>query len=143
VSDYAELSPEDLLERIGTSLRKEIGPAVTEAYPKTQAFLAAVVLQKLSGQLRNQDRDRAANRKDLEALFVDLDRALESTSTPAALANALAEARSRGDRAALSGIVEALYGTRDELGETSFQKHLGRVRETLRARLDRELAYSA
>ena len=33
MSDYAELAPEDLLERIGTSLRKEIGPAVTEAYP--------------------------------------------------------------------------------------------------------------
>ncbi|NNL87237.1 MAG: hypothetical protein HKP27_16355 [Myxococcales bacterium] len=143
MTDYAELSPEDLLERIGTSLRKEIGPAVTEAYPKTQAFLAAVVLQKLSGQLRNRDRDRAANRKDLEALFTELDRALENTSTPTPLADALAEARSLGDRAALSGIVEALYATRDELGETSFQKYLGRVRATLRARLDRELAYSA
>lgn len=143
MSDYAELTPEDLLEQIGTSLRKEIGPAVTEAYPKTQAFLAAVVLQKLSGQLRNQDNDREANQKDMEELLGDLGEALKTASPPAALTQALAQAHARSDRATLSGIVEALYASRDELGETSFQDHLGRVRRALRARLDRELAYSA
>jgi tetratricopeptide (TPR) repeat protein len=36
-----------LLRRIAQTLRESIGPAVEAEYPRTQAFMAAVVLQKL------------------------------------------------------------------------------------------------
>ena len=58
MADYIELAPDELLERIARTLKKEIGPAVEDAYPKTQAFMAAVVLQKLAGQLRLGRRTR-------------------------------------------------------------------------------------
>ena len=45
------MNPDQLLERIATTLKRDIGPAVLGDYPKTQAFMAAVVLQKLGRQL--------------------------------------------------------------------------------------------
>jgi hypothetical protein len=39
------MEPEQLLERLATTLRRQIGPAVAEPYPRTQAFMASVVLE--------------------------------------------------------------------------------------------------
>ena len=68
MADYIEFTPDELLERLARTLKKEIGPAVGDAYPKTQAFMAAVVLQKLAGQLRLADEHAAASQRDLQAL---------------------------------------------------------------------------
>jgi hypothetical protein len=41
----------ELLQRIASTLKRDVGPAIEAEYPKTQAFMAAVVLQKLGRQL--------------------------------------------------------------------------------------------
>ena len=41
------------------ALRREVGPAVVDPFAKTQAFMAAVILQKLAGQLRTPAVDDA------------------------------------------------------------------------------------
>ena len=60
-------------------------------------------------------------------------------SDPAALREAIAALDTAEGDAALGPIVAALYAARSELGPHRFDALLGRVRHTLRARLDRQL----
>jgi hypothetical protein len=141
----AMLEPEQLLERLSTTLRRQIGPAVAEPFPRTQAFMASVILEKLARQLRTAAADAEADRADRRKLDEDL-RALAGPNPPPRLAAALAGATGAPDAeagAALAAIVDALYAERDQLGAERFDQLLGRVRRTLRARLDRQVAYAA
>ena len=38
------MTPSDLLERLAVTFKTEVGPAIEVDYPRTQAFLSAVVL---------------------------------------------------------------------------------------------------
>ena len=143
MADYIELAPDALLERLARTLKKEIGPAVEEAYPKTQAFMAAVVLQKLAGQLRLSDEHGAASQRDLQELAEELDPLTVSQGTPPSLRAAVNTVRQDLDTASVSGLIETLYATRSELGEERFADLTGRVRTRLRARIDREMVYAA
>ena len=143
MADYIEFTPDELLERLARTLKKEIGPAVGDAYPKTQAFMAAVVLQKLAGQLRLADEHAAASQRDLQALAKELDPLTVSQDTPPALRAAVHTVRQDLDTASVSGLIETLYATRSELGEERFAGLIGRVRIRLRARIDREMVYAA
>ncbi len=143
MADYVQLAPDALLERIARTLKKDIGPAVDAAYPKTQAFMAAVVLQKLAGQLRLADEHAAASQRDLHELGEELSQLTASNAIPAPLAEALRTLRHDLDTASVSGLIETLYATRSELGEERFTSLLSRVRTRLRARIDREMVYAA
>lgn len=142
MADYIQLAPDELLERIARTLKTDIGPAVEAAYPKTQAFMAAVVLQKLAGQLRLAGEHAAANRRNVQELATELAGELD-TATPPALRAAVQTMRNALDTASVSGLIETLYATRSELGEAGFARLIGRVRARLRARLDREMSYAA
>ena len=145
MADYIQLAPDELLERIARTLKKDIGPAVEAAYPKTQAFMAAVVLQKLAGQLRLADDHAAASRHDLQELATELAGELETAAggTPPSLQAAVHTVRQDCDTASVSRLIETLYATRSELGEERFASLIGRVRARLRARIDREMVYAA
>ena len=145
MADYIQLAPDELLERIARTLKKDIGPAVEAAYPKTQAFMAAVVLQKLAGQLRLADDHAAASRHDLQELATELAGELETAAggTPPSLQAAVHTVRQDCDTASVSRLIETLYATRSELGEERFARLIGRVRTRLRARIDREMVYAA
>ena len=143
MSDYIELAPDQLLERIARTLKKDIGPAVGEAFPKTQAFMASVVLQKLAGQLRLADEHAAASQRDLRELADELDPLTTSQDTPPSLQAAVKTLRQDLSTASVSGLIETLYTTRSELGEKRFEDLIGRVRTRLRARIDREIVYAA
>jgi hypothetical protein len=135
------LTPDELLARMAGTLREQIGPSVGEPFARTQAFMAAVILEKLAGQLRSAAVHAEADRAEREALIDDLVGRVGERG-PARLRAALAGARDGGD-AALSPVIEALYADRDELGDATFDALLGRVRATLRARLDRQLEYAS
>ena len=145
MSDYVQLAPDALLERIARTLKKEIGPAVEAVSPKTQAFMASVVLQKLAGQLRLADEHAAAGRRDLQELATELAGELDTASvdTPPSLRAAVHTVRQDLDTASVSRLIETLYATRSELGEERFESLIGRVRTRLRARIDREMVYAA
>jgi hypothetical protein len=130
------MTPPDLLGRVAVTLRERIGPAVDEPFARTQAFMAAVVLEKLSGQLAASAVDAAAEEAERLALVG----ALEGRC--ASLDPALGVLRIDGSDRAWSGLVIAVHGARDELG-ADFEPLLGEVRRTLRGRLDRALVYSS
>jgi hypothetical protein len=127
------VTPPDLLRRVATTLRERIGPAVGEPFARTQAFMAAVVLEKLAGELAAADAGARAADEERLAL-VD---ALDGRGT--ALAAALGTLRGDGSDRAWNDLVVAVYGARDELG-VDYDDVIATVRRALRSRLDRALA---
>ena len=139
------MHPDELLERIATTLRSEIGPAVGDSFARTQAFMASVILEKLARQIRLADAHTQAEREDREALADDLETLTQNAFPPSGAdrsRDAIDGVRSGGD-AELCAVVEALYAERDALGTDTFDALLGRVRTTLRARLDRQLEFAS
>ena len=137
------MAPDELLSRLSGTLRSEIGPAVEALVPRTQAFMAAVVLEKLARQQQLAQEHAAADRADLDRLFADLGAHLEGGDVPPSVAGALAAARADDGYAGLCPLIEALYASRADLGDARFDDTLGRVRLALRGRLDRQLVYSS
>lgn len=135
------MAPDELLEHIAISLRREIGPAVTDEFAKTQAFMASVVLEKVARQLRLTSAHAAADDVDRVALVGDVERLLGDAPAPS-VRDALAAAGSSDFGAELSQLVGAFYASRAELG-ARFDTVLTRLRATLRARLDRQLEYAS
>ena len=137
------MNADQLLERISTTLKRDIGPAVEGEYPRTQAFMAAVVLQKLGRQLGREAVHRAADEADMLALLDELRGEAERTPLTTGVAAALARLAGEHDAAALCDLIAALYAERTALGEARFELLLGRVRKNLRASIDRRMVYAA
>jgi hypothetical protein len=133
----------ELLQRIASTLKRDVGPAIEAEYPKTQAFMAAVVLQKLGRQLDLEGAHRSADAADLSALREDLRGLLGGGEMPASVTRAIETLARTRDAAALCALIETLYASRGELGAARFDALLGRVRETLRASIDRRMEYAA
>jgi len=135
------LPPEDLLERVATTLRQDIGPAVSSAYPRTQAFMAAVVAEKLARQLAVAAAHERADAADLVQLYANLDARVRAGSTPASVRALVREGVTDPSVANVCRLIEALYAHRTELGPT-FDTALGMIRAVLRARVDRQMEYA-
>ena len=130
----------DLLARMSRLLKREVGPAVEADYPKTQAFLSAVVLERMSAELRLADAHSAAGAADRVALVADLDPDL--VDAPDSVRTAFLALADGGD-SALCRFIEALYGDREALGRERFERLLGRVRQDLRREIDRRMEIAA
>ena len=134
-------TPPEVLRRMATTIREQIAPAVDEPFARTQAFMAAVVLAKLAGQLAAAESDARADDRDRDALVTDL--ATRLSSPPAELGRG---ARRAARRRLRSGVEPARArrstpaGTRSA---TDFDEVLATVRVALRSRLDRALVYAS
>ena len=136
------MNPGELLQRIANTLKRDVGPAIEAEYPKTQAFMAAVVLQKLGRQLDLEGAHRAADAADLSALLDDLVVSWgwrDARERDAGGTDTHADTGCGGPLHADRG----LYASRAELGAVRFDALLGRVRGTLRASIDRRMEYAA
>jgi hypothetical protein len=133
------MTPDELLARMATTLRTEIGPVVEGTYQRTQAFMAAVVLEKSAREVRLGAEHAAADEHDTRAMLGDVEAVLAEASVPAALRSALDGAAVSPGAAGLCTLVDALYGARAALGDDTFAAALGRVRVALRASIDRRL----
>ena len=127
----------ELLQRIAQILRQDIGPAVDAEYPKTQAFMAAVVLQKLGRQLELARAHATANAEDMATLIDDLRGHVDDA--PAPIRSAIEALAQTPDDAALCRLIDGLYAARAELGDSRFTALLGRIRQTLRRSVDRRI----
>jgi hypothetical protein len=119
-----------LINEIVTSLRQVIAPAVAEPYPRSQAYMAAVVLEFVMRQV--EERSDIEERK--HAVMLDLLRDLSELPQVNRLLH--------GDHlseAGLCELIEHLYAERRSLGEETFAAANRRVRQALRELLDQEL----
>ena len=137
------MTNDQLLERIAITLRRDIGPAVDGEYPRTQAFMAAVVLQKLARELANAAAHRTADSADRAALVADIQALTAGASLPPVVTAAVAALVHNPDDAALCALIEALYAGRAALGPARFEALLGRIRKMLRAGIDRRVVVAA
>jgi len=127
------IEPALLLERMSITLRGDVGPAVTDEFARTQAFMASVILAKLASQLAAGDDDGG----DHATLAAELRAGLPDP--PAAVAGALDALAADGATARWNDLVAALYAHRAEL---DLDAALAVVRPALRARLDRQLRHA-
>lgn len=132
----------ELLTRIATTLKQEIAPAVEQEYPKTQAFMAAVVLDKLGRQLSLASIHQTAAAEEIASLIADLTELNAGLHLPAAVGNAIKALTSEQRKRGLSTLIDALYETRDELAAEHFTALLARLRLSLRREVERELEYA-
>ena len=131
------MTPDELLDRMATTLRTEIGPVVDGTYQRTQAFMAAVVLEKSAREVRLGAEHAAADERDARSMLGDVEAML--VDAPAPLRAALDAATASPADAAVCVLVQALYGARAALGDDAFAAALGRVRVALRASIDRRM----
>ena len=124
------LSARRFLDEVIASLRNVIAPAIPEPYPKTQAYMAALILEFVARQIEERT-DIASGKADaLASLFEDISR-IEGGG-----------ALDPGDgdpQARLCGMIERLYAERDRIGETEFRALNDRIRRCLRDLLDQDL----
>ena len=119
-----------LIGEIVASLRNVIGPAISEPYPKAQAYMAATILEFVSRQIEDRGATESQKTEIIEALFDDLPKL--------GLPDRVVSGASR-DEAGLSDLVERLYGARSEIGDAAFESANHRLRQTLRKLLNLEL----
>jgi hypothetical protein len=125
------LSAHQLLDEIIASLRNVIAPAISDPYPKAQAYMAAVILEFVSRQVEER-RDIATEKEQaLHTLFRELAVVLEGKAPPAL--------DGTDQEAHLNRLIEWLYSEKDRLGPEIFAAANQRIRETLRKLLDEEL----
>lgn len=125
----------ELLARLSTTMREVIAPAVGDEYEKTQAFMVAVILDKVARDLAVADEHASAAAADVAALRRKLEPLV--ADAPAAVAEAVAALDAATGLDATRDLVDAMYAARDEW--PSFPAARDRLRVTLRAALDRDL----
>ena len=120
-----------MLEEVIASLRGVVAPAISAPYPKTQAYMAAVILEFLARAIEERSDVADAKKRSIERLFADIGEL--GLVTPA-------ETHGGGDsESRLVKLIEALYADRERLGEARFTAANQRVRQTLRGLLDEDL----
>lgn len=127
--------PSELLNRISSTLRNEVGPAVEGEYTRTQTYMASVILSKLAKQVALGPTHAEAERSDIGELHQQLAKVLKDAPT---------EVAAEAERAAVAGTVPAL----SPLIETVYQwgldnqgaeMALALIRKTLRKDIDRRM----
>jgi hypothetical protein len=125
------LSAHRLLEEVVASLRNVIAPTIAEPYPKSQAYMAAVILEFVSRQVEERQDISEEKTRTLNELFQDLS-SLLAGKEPAVSSTSDQEAR-------LCRLIEWLYSEKNRLGPEAFAAANQRVRAALRQLLDQEL----
>jgi hypothetical protein len=123
-------SARNLLRDLIDTLRNGIAPAISDPYTKSQAFMAATILEFVSRQVEDRSDMENERKAILLALFEDL-RPILGTAIPDR-ANEEHEAR-------LCDLIRRLYKERDRIGEAVFIAANRRIRQSLRLILDQEL----
>lgn len=131
----------ELLARMSASVKQSIAPS-TSGPAKSQAFMVAVVLEKVAKQIALEPQHQAAAWADHAALCAELDKE-HAKGMPASVEMAARAVSATGDAEALCSLVSALYAERAVLGDDRFHNILGAVRHLLRADVDRRMEYSA
>lgn len=135
----------ELLSRLADTVRSQIAPAVDDEYARTQAFMAAVILQRLAKQAQFFDEHRAAEFSDVAALADQLDAAFAAAGpapgaqahVPADVRDAVARMRRLSSIAAVSEVLEALYRWGPD-GPVAAPA-LDTIRQVLRRDIDRRM----
>src|SRR5579864_4054442 len=107
------LSAQRLLDDVIHSLRNVIAPAISEPFPKVQAYMAAVILEFVARQVEERSDIPIAKQRILHDLSGDLSKIPEAAS--------LIDSSGDLSEASLSALIEKMYAKRSDLGEHHFE----------------------
>ena len=124
------LAAHHLLKEVIASLRNVIAPAVADPYPKSQAYMAAVILEFIARQVEERSDSSKEKEHVLDNLFSDL-RLL--------ITDKVSASKDPDQEARLCRLIEWLYTEKDRLGPEAFTAANQKVRTALRQLLDQEL----
>ena len=133
----------ELLGRLAEGLRREIAPAVDDEYLRTQAHMAAVILERLAREAALGERHRAAEAVDLAELasglgeIVGIGGVSRSQAAPEEVRLALARLQDDPEVMSLGLVVEALYRWGPE--RPAAAAALDAIRSVLRRDIDRRM----
>lgn len=129
------LPPSDILRRLADTIRNDIGPAVSDEYTRTQAFMASVILNKLSKQLDLELAHRLAEEADVRELKIQLQTLLKGS--PSLVQNCLDDFLQQDQIMPLTSLLTELH----EWGVHNSQASdaLKLIRPVLRADIDRRM----
>ncbi len=130
------LEPVELLRRLSASLRADIGPAVGDEYARTQAFMASVILERVSRQLELGPTHAGAEAAEMAALAEALGPVL--ADAPPTVAATMTVVRDDQRVASLGPLLEQLYAW--GAGQPPVIEALGLIRPVLRNDIDRKMA---
>lgn len=133
------VEPTEMLNRLSTTLRHEVGPSVENEYARTQAFMASVILSKVAKEVALGPGHAEAEQADVQQLHQDLADPL--AAAPAEVTLAAQEAAAAGTIAALAPLIGAIY--RWGLEDPNAEAALAMVRITLRRDIDRRMEIAA
>jgi|SRR5581483_1107104 len=119
-----------LLGEIAASLREVIAPAVSAPYPKSQAYMAAVILDFVARQIEERPDTAAGKRTAIDGAFDELGQMPQ-------LADLVS--RCAPTEEGMSHLIELLYSERERLGEETFALANRTIRAALRHLLDEDL----
>lgn len=129
------VNTDDLLANIAAAIRFEIAPAVDDDYARTQAYMAAVVLERVAREVALGPSNSAADTVDAIELHAALLPMLaEAPAAVAAAVHELGEARSI---AATGPLIEALYGW--GITQPAVVDALALIRHSLRRDINRRM----
>jgi len=123
-----------MLDEVIASLRTVIAPAVAEPYPKTQAYMAAVILEMVARQMEERPDISIATSETIANLFASL----RKFDGLAARLERIEE-----NEAGLNQLIEGLHADRGALGEKIFTEANQQIRTALRRILNQELKVTA
>ena len=125
-------STSELLARLAHTIRNEIAPEVGEEYARTQAFMASVVLQRLSKHVELEPLHAAAAESDIARLRPELGALLaDAPESVVAVAGQLAAVDDLGP------LIRELYAWGVDHPDAA--EALAAVRRVLRADIDRRM----
>jgi hypothetical protein len=120
-----------LLTEVVSSLRNVIGPAVKDPHAKSQAYMAAVILEFVSHQIEDRSDLESVEQAALTELFDELSRIQDLAE--------IVEGDGPDLRSRLCHTIEALHSKRGQIAPQAFERANRRIRLTLRQLLDAEL----
>lgn len=129
------MKTEELIASIAATLRTDIAPAVGEEFARTQAFMAAVVLERVARQIALGPANAKADGDDA----AELHRALVPVlgDAPAAVLAALDGFGHAANLAATAPLIDALYDWGSD--QPAVIDALGATRQFLRRDIDRRM----
>lgn len=126
---------DELIASIAATLRTDIAPAVGDEFARTQAFMAAVVLERVAREVVFGPEIAKADGDDAAELHRALVAVLEDA--PPAVVAALDELGQAVNLAATAPLIDALYEWGSDQPEAI--EALGVIRQYLRRDIDRRM----
>ena len=95
----------ELLKRLASTIKQQVAPQVAEEFARTQAYMSAVVLEKLGKQLALAPAHQQAQALEFERLLAAL-KTVKPAHCPAAVNDALTTVEQQRNKAALCALID-------------------------------------